>query len=147
MNIILLENVEKLGFKNEIIKVKPGYGRNFLIPSGKAKLATESAVKVLQENLRQQEQKDSKIIAEFNKTAEALPKLEINIKAKVAEGGTKLFGSITSAQFADAVSALGHDIDKRFVKLTSIKELGKYDAEIRLHRTITVTVPFNVIAE
>ena len=79
MNIILLENVEKLGFKNEIVKVKPGYGRNFLIPSGKAKLATESAVKVLQENLRQQEQKDSKIIAEFNKTAEALPKLEINI--------------------------------------------------------------------
>ena len=147
MNIILLGNVEKLGFKNEIVKVKPGYGRNFLIPSGKAKLATESAVKVLQENLRQQEQKDSKIIAEFNKTAEALPKLEINIKAKVAEGGTKLFGSITPAQFADAVSALGHDIDKRFVKLTSIKELGKYDAEVRLHRSITVTVPFNVIAE
>ena len=69
MNIILLENVEKLGFKNEIVKVKPGYGRNFLIPTGKAILATESAVKVLQENLRQQEQKDSKIIAEMNKTA------------------------------------------------------------------------------
>ena len=81
MNIILLENVEKLGFKNEIVKVKPGYGRNFLIPTGKAILATESAVKVLQENLRQQEQKDSKIISEMNKTAEALPKLEINIKA------------------------------------------------------------------
>ena len=70
MDIILLENVEKLGFKNEIVKVKPGYGRNFLIPTGKAKLATESAVKVLKENLRQQEQKDSKIIAEMNKTAE-----------------------------------------------------------------------------
>ena len=86
MDIILLENVEKLGFKNEIVKVKPGYGRNFLIPSGKAILATESATKVLAENLRQQEQKDSKIIAQMNKTAEALPSLEINIKAKVAEG-------------------------------------------------------------
>ena len=85
MDIILLENVEKLGFKNEIVKVKPGYGRNFLIPSGKAILATESATKVLAENLRQQEQKDSKIIAQMNKTAEALPSLEINIKAKVAE--------------------------------------------------------------
>ena len=147
MNVILLENVQKLGFKNEIIKVKPGYGRNFLIPSGKAILATESAVKVLQENLRQQEQKDSKIIAEMNKTAEALPKLEINIKAKVAEGGTKLFGSITSAQFTDVLAELGHEIDKRFVKLTSIKEIGKYEAEVRLHRSVKVTVPFNVVAE
>ena len=147
MNIILLENVEKLGFKNEIVKVKPGYGRNFLIPTGKAILATESAVKVLQENLRQQEQKDSKIIAEMNKTAEALPKLDINIKAKVAEGGTKLFGSITPAQFTETLSSLGYEVDKRFVKLSSIKELGKYEAEIRLHRTVRVTVPFNVVAE
>lgn len=99
MDIILLENIEKLGFKNEVIKVKNGFGRNFLIPSGKAVLATESAVKVLNENLRQQEQKDSKLIAELSKTAEALPNLDIKIKAKVAEGGTKLFGSITSSQF------------------------------------------------
>lgn len=121
MDIILLENVEKLGFKNEVVKVKAGFGRNFLIPSGKAILATESAIKVLAENLRQQEQKDSKLIAQLNKTAEALPNLEVKIKAKVAEGGTKLFGSITSSQFTDALSALGHDIDKRFVKLTAIK--------------------------
>ena len=147
MDIILLENVEKLGFKNEIVKVKAGYGRNFLIPSGKAILATESATKVLAENLRQQEQKDSKIIAQMNKTAEALPSLEINIKAKVAEGGTKLFGSITSAQFTDALAELGHEIDKRFVKLTTIKELGKYEAEVRLHRSVKVTVPFNVVSE
>ena len=125
MNIILLENVEKLGFKNEIVKVKPGYGRNFLIPTGKAILATESAVKVLQENLRQQEQKDSKIIAEMNKTAEALPKLDINIKAKVAEGGTKLFGSITPAQFTDVVGEFGHDVYYMFVNHTSIIQLCK----------------------
>ena len=147
MDIILLENVEKLGFKNEVVKVKAGFGRNFLIPSGKAVLATESAVKVLAENLRQQEQKDSKLIAQLNKTAEALPNLEVKIKAKVAEGGTKLFGSITSSQFTDALSALGHDVDKRFVKLTAIKEIGNYEAEVRLHRSVKVSVPFSVVSE
>ena len=147
MDIILLENVEKLGFKNEVVKVKAGFGRNFLIPSGKAVLATESAVKVLAENLRQQEQKDSKLIAQLNKTAEALPNLEVKIKAKVAEGGTTLFGSITSSQFADALSALGHDVDKRFVKLTAIKEIGNYEAEVRLHRSVKVSVPFSVVSE
>jgi large subunit ribosomal protein L9 len=147
MDIILLENIEKLGFKNEVIKVKNGFGRNFLIPSGKAVLATESAVKVLNENLRQQEQKDSKLIAELTKTAEALPNLDIKIKAKVAEGGTKLFGSITSSQFTDALSALGHDVDKRFVKLTAIKKLGKYEAEVKLHRSVKISVPFSVVSE
>jgi len=142
MDVILLENVEKLGFKNEVIKVKAGYGRNFLIPTGKAILATESSVKVLNENLRQQEQKDSKLIAQLNKTAEALPTLDIQIKAKVAEGGTKIFGSIKSSQFTDALSALGHDIDKRFVKLSTIKELGNYEAEVRLHRSVMINVPF-----
>jgi|TARA_B110000914_G_scaffold217761_1_gene224265 large subunit ribosomal protein L9 len=147
MDVILLENVEKLGFKNEVIKVKAGYGRNFLIPTGKAILATESSVKVLNENLRQQEQKDSKLIAQLNKTAEALPTLDIQIKAKVAEGGTKIFGSIKSSQFTDALSALGHDIDKRFVKLSTIKELGNYEAEVRLHRSVMINVPFSVVAE
>ena len=147
MDIILLENVEKLGFKNEVVKVKAGFGRNFLIPSGKAVLATESAVKVLAENLKQQEQKDSKLITQLNKTAEALPNLEVKIKAKVAEGGTKLFGSITSSQFTDALSALGHDVDKRFVKLTTIKEIGNYEAEVRLHRSVKVSVPFSVVSE
>jgi large subunit ribosomal protein L9 len=146
MEIILLENIEKLGFKNEVVTVKNGYGRNFLISGGKAVLATESAVKVLNENLRQQEQKDSKLIAELKKTAETLPALDIKVKAKVAEGGTKLFGSITSNQFTDALAELGHDIDKRFVKLTTIKELGNYEAEVRLHRSVKVTVPFSVIA-
>lgn len=147
MDIILLENVEKLGFKNEVVKVKAGFGRNFLIPSGKAVLATKSAVKVLAENLKQQEQKDSKLITQLNKTAEALPNLDVKIKAKVAEGGTKLFGSITSSQFTDALSALGHDVDKRFVKLTTIKEIGNYEAEVRLHRSVKVSVPFSVVSE
>ena len=147
MDVILLENVEKLGFKNEVIKVKTGYGRNFLIPTGKAILATESAVKILNENLRQQEQKDSKLVTQLNKTAEALPNLDIQIKAKVTEGGTKIFGSIKSSHFTDELLALGHEVDKRFVKLTTIKELGDYEAEVRLHRSVKVSVPFSVVAE
>ena len=146
MEIILKENIEKLGFKNEIVSVKNGYGRNFLIPKGLGILATESSVKVLNENLKQQSQKEEEEITAATKTAKALPTLTINLIAKVAEGGTKLFGSIKTSQFTDALAALGHTIDDRFVKLPKIKDLGTFDAEIRLHRTISVTVPFNVIA-
>ena len=146
MDIILKENIEKLGFKNEIVSVKNGYGRNFLIPKGLGILATESEVKVLNENLKQQSQKEEEEIAEATKTAAALPTLTINLIAKVAEGGTKLFGSIKTSQFTDALAALGHTIDASFVKLPKVKDLGTFDAEIRLHRTISVNVSFNVIA-
>ena len=146
MDIILKENIEKLGFKNEIVSVKNGYGRNFLIPKGLGILATESAIKVLNENLKQQSQKEEEEIAKATKTAAVLPTLTINLIAKVAEGGTKLFGSIKTSQFTDALAALGHTIDASFVKLPKVKDLGTFDAEIRLHRTISVNVPFNVIA-
>ena len=144
MNIILLENIEKVGFKDEIITVKNGYARNFLIPQGKAILATKSAVKVLEEKLRQQAKKEEKIITDANATAETLKGLDIKIKAKISSG-TKLFGKITLAQFMSAID--GVEIDKNFVKMPSAKETGKYEATIRLHRTVTVTVPFEVIAE
>lgn len=147
MDIILQENVEKLGFKNEIVSVKNGYGRNFLIPKGLGILATESAVKVLNENLKQQAKKEETEITKANKIAEALPKLEIILKGKVADGGTKLFGSIKTAQFTDALQALGHTIDASFVKLPKVKELGKYEAEVRLHRMVSVNVAYTVIAE
>ena len=147
MNIILQENVEKLGFKNEIVSVKNGYGRNFLIPKGLGILATESAVKVLNENLKQQAKKEEAEITKATKIAEALPKLEIILKGKVADGGTKLFGSIKTAQFTDALQALGHTIDASFVKLPKVKELGKYEAEVRLHRMVSVNVAYSVIAE
>ena len=147
MKIILKENVEKLGFKDEVVTVKNGYARNLLIPKGKAILATDSAVKILEENLKQQSGKEEKVIADANNIAEAISNLEIVVKAKVAEGGNKLFGSITTIQFADSLAALGHEIDKRFVKLTTIKEIGKYEAEVRLHRNVSVTVPFEVVAE
>ena len=147
MDIILQENVEKLGFKNEIVSVKNGYGRNFLIPKGLGILATESAVKVLNENLKQQAKKEEAEITKATKIAEALPKLEIILKGKVADGGTKLFGSIKTAQFTDALQALGHTIDTSFVKLPKVKELGKYEAEVRLHRMVSVNVAYSVIAE
>jgi len=147
MNIILQENVEKLGFKNEIVSVKNGYGRNFLIPKGLGILATESAVKVLTENLKQQAKKEETEITAANKIAEALPKLEIVLTGKVADGGNKLFGSIKTSQFTDALAALGHTIDASFVKLPKVKELGKYEAEVRLHRTVSVTVNYSVVAE
>jgi len=147
MDIILQENVEKLGFKNEIVSVKNGYGRNFLIPKGLGILATESAVKVLNENLKQQAKKEEAEITNATKIAEALPKLEIILKGKVADGGTKLFGSIKTSQFTDALQALGHTIDASFVKLPKVKELGKYEAEVRLHRMVSVNVAYIVIAE
>ena len=147
MNIILKQDVEKLGFKNEIVSVKNGYGRNYLIPKGYGILATETAVKVLNENLKQQAKKEETEIAAATKIAEALPKLEIVLKGKVADGGTKLFGSIKTAQFIDAVAGLGQTIDAKFVKLPKVKELGTFDAEVRLHRTVSVSVPFKVIAD
>ncbi len=147
MKIILKENVEKLGFKDEVVTVKNGYARNLLIPRGKAVLATDSAIKILEEKLKQQSGKEEKIIADANNIAEVISNLEIVVKAKVAEGGNKLFGSITTIQFADSLAALGHEIDKRFIKLTTIKEIGKYEAEVRLHRNVSVTVPFEVVAE
>ncbi|MEC9209943.1 MAG: 50S ribosomal protein L9 [Bacteroidota bacterium] len=146
MKIILKQDVEKLGFNNEIVTVKNGYGRNFLIPKGLGVLATKAAVKVLNENLKQQTKKEETEIAAANKIAEALPKLDIVLKAKVAEGGTKLFGSVKTSQFTEATAALGIEINTKFVKLPKIKELGAYDAEIRLHRTISVNVPFKVIS-
>ena len=144
MNIILLENIEKVGFKDEIVTVKNGYGRNFLIPQGKAILATSSSVKVLEEKLRQQATKEEKVIETANATAETLKGLDIKIKSKIA-GGVKLFGKVTLSKFMSALD--GMDIDKNFVNIPNAKELGKYEAIIRIHRTVTVTVPFEVIAE
>ena len=146
MEIILKKDVEKLGFNNEIVTVKNGYGRNFLIPKGLGILATESAKKILAENLKQKAKKEEAEVKEANKIAEVLPTLDIMIKAKVAEGGAKLFGSIKISQFTEAVEALGQKVDPKFVKLPKIKELGTYDAEVRIHRSVSITIPFKVIA-
>jgi large subunit ribosomal protein L9 len=144
MELILLQDVEKLGFKDEIVSVKNGYGRNFLIPGGKAVLATEAARKVLAENLRQRAKKENKIIEDANKKAEAINGLTVKISAKTIDGGSQLFGSITSNHLADELEKLGHSIDRKFVKLNNIKTVGVYDAEVRLHREVKASVSVEV---
>ena len=146
MELILLQDVEKLGFKDEIVSVKNGFGRNFLIPQGKAVLATEAARKVLAENLRQRAKKEDKIISDANTKAEAINGLIVKITAKTIEGGKQLFGSITSNHLADELEKMGHDVDRKFIKLNNIKSVGVYDAEIRLHREVKVSLTVEVVA-
>ena len=148
MEVILKKDVENLGFKDDIVAVKNGYGRNFLIPQGHAVLATVSAKKVLAENLKQRAFKEAKIVKEATKTAETIKSLEIKISAKVGEG-TKLFGSVSNIDVAAAISKLGTEIDKKFIKVTGglIKRTGKYTATARLHRDVVVEFPFEIIAE
>ena len=147
MKVILKENIEKLGFKDEIVDVKNGYARNFLIPKNKAVIATENAIKVLNENLRQQESKLNEEIENANKTVEELSKLSIVVKSKLQEDGKKLFGSISSKQLVDEIGKHGIEIDRKFVKLNSIKEIGSYTAEIRLHRKVNCSLEFKVVSD
>ena len=146
MKIILKENVENVGFKNEIVEVKNGYGRNFLIPQGKANLATKSAVKVLEENLRQRAGKDQKIKDAAVKTAEALKELVVKVGAKSGEKG-KIFGAVNTIQIAEAVEKLGHTIDRKYIKIRGeqIKTLGNYEADVRLHRDVDALIKFEVV--
>ena len=148
MELILKQDVENLGFKDDVVTVKNGYGRNFLIPQGKAMLATPSAKKVLAENLRQKAHKEKQVIEAAQKTAEALKALEVKIPAKVGEAD-KLFGSVTSIDLAAALEAAGHTIDKKYILIKggAVKRAGPYEAEIRLHREVHVEFPFEVIAE
>ena len=146
MELILLKDVEKLGFKDEIVNVKNGYGRNFLIPSGKAFLATEAARKVLEENLRQRAKKENKLIDDSNKLAEKINGLTVTIAAKTVEGGKQLFGSITSNHLAEELEKLGFTVDKKFVKLNNVKTVGVYDAEVRLHREVKASLSVEVVA-
>lgn len=148
MKIILKENIEKLGFKDEVVEVKNGYGRNYLIPNGVASLATKSAIKVLEENLRQRAGKDQKIKGEALKTAEALKELVVKVGAKAGEKG-KIFGSINTIQIAEAVEKLGHTIDRKYIKIKGeqIKTLGNYEADVRLHKDVDATIKFEVVEE
>nr|WP_292960604.1 50S ribosomal protein L9 [Muricauda sp. UBA7809] len=148
MELILKEDVQDLGFKDDIVTVKNGYGRNFLIPQGLATLATPSAKKVLAENLKQRAHKEKKVIDEATKVANALKQLEIRIAAKVG-AGDKLFGSVTNIDLASALEKEGHQIDRKFINIKggAIKRVGPYEAIIRLHREVIVDFPFEVVAE
>ncbi|UUC45388.1 50S ribosomal protein L9 [Flavobacterium cerinum] len=145
MELILKQDVQNLGFKDDVVSVKPGYGRNFLIPQGFAILATPSAKKVLAENLKQKAHKEAKIVADARSLAEAIKALEIKITAKA--GGEKLFGSVTSADIAEVLEKNGHAIDKKFITSGIVKRTGKYNASVRLHRDVIVELAYEIIAE
>lgn len=148
MELILKQDVEGLGFKDDVVTVKNGYGRNFLIPGGKAILATSSAKKVLAETLKQRAFKEKKIIDDAQKVADAIKALEVKISANVGSGD-KLFGSVTNIDVATALKNAGQQIDKKFISVSggNIKRLGKYIAQIRLHREVNVELPFEIVAE
>ncbi|WP_442787777.1 50S ribosomal protein L9 [Flavobacterium suncheonense] len=145
MELILKQDVQNLGFKDDVVTVKPGYGRNFLIPQGMAVLATPSAKKVLAENLKQKAHKEAKIVADAKAIAEAIKALDIKITAKA--GGEKLFGSVTNADIAEVLENNGHAIDKKFITSGIVKRTGKYTASVRLHRDVIVELPYEIIAE
>ena len=146
MEIILKEDVIGLGYKTDIVKVKSGYGRNYLIPTGKAVIASESAKKVLAENLRQQAVKLAKIKAAAQEVADKLAGVALTISTKVSNAGT-IYGSVNSLQIADELAKLGFDIDRKKIVVKDVKTVGDHVAVVKLHKEVSVEVPFTVVAE
>lgn len=145
MELILKKDVQDLGFKDDVVTVKAGYGRNFLIPQGFATMATPSAKKILAENLKQKAHKEAKIVDDAKKLAEQIKASEIKISAKA--GGEKLFGSVTNADIAEALEKAGHSIDRKYITSGIVKRTGKYSASIRLHRDVVIDLPYEIVAE
>lgn len=147
MEVILKEDVINLGYKDDIVNVKRGYGRNYLIPTGKAVIATESAKKVLAENLRQRAHKLAQIKADAEALCEKINGLTLTIGAKTSSTGT-IFGSVNSIQVAEELAKLGYEIDRKIIVIKdAIKEVGEYTASVRLHKEVTATVNLNVVSE
>ncbi|MCR5849486.1 MAG: 50S ribosomal protein L9 [Bacteroidaceae bacterium] len=146
MEIILKEDVIGLGYKNDIVNVKPGYGRNYLIPQGKGVIASDSAKKVLAEELKQKAVKLAKIKADAEALAEKLNAVSLTIKAKVSNTGV-IYGSVNSLQIADELQKLGFNIDRKVIVVKDVKTAGEYVAAVKLHKEVTAQVPFIVVAE
>lgn len=148
MEIILKEDIEKLGYKDDLVDVKPGYARNFLIPNGLAIIATPSQKKVREENLKQRAHKEDKLKEEATKIAAALAEQTLKIGAKVGEAG-KIFGSVNTIQVADALEAAGFVVERKRITIKNepIREIGIYEADVVLHKEITQTVKFEVVGE
>ncbi len=146
MEIILKEDIIGLGFKNDIVNVKSGYGRNYLIPTGKGVIASPSAKKVLAENLKQQAHKLAAIKAEAEKKGEALKDVALTITAKVSATGVT-YGSVNAAHVAEELKKLGHDVDRKIIVMRDIKKVGDYVATIHFHKDVIVEVPVKVVAE
>lgn len=145
MEVILIKDVENLGYANDIVNVKPGYANNYLIPQGFAKAATASAKKVLAENLRQRAHKDAKILADAQALAEKIANLPLTFAVKAEEG--KIFGAITSTDIAEALLEKGVTVDRKNVTVDAIKTVGEYEASVKLHREVKATVKLSVVAE
>ena len=147
MEIILKEDVIGLGYKNDIVNVKSGYGRNYLIPTGKGVIASESAKKMLKEELAQRAHKLEKIKNEAHALAEKLSKIEpIKIATKVSATGV-IYGSVNSLHLADELAKLGFEIDRKTIIVKDVKEVGEYTATVKLHKEVSVEIPFVVVAE
>jgi large subunit ribosomal protein L9 len=145
MEVILIQDVANLGYKNDIVKVKDGYGRNYLIPNQLAIIANDSNRKQLAENLKQQAHKLAKQLADAKALAEKLAATVITLQVKANEDG-KIFGSITTAQVAEALKAQGFDIDKKIITVENVKELGEALAVAKLHREVKAQIKLNVVA-
>jgi len=148
MEIILRQDVQGLGSKDDIVKIKDGYGRNYLIPQGMAVIATPSSKKVLAENIRQRAHKEAKLKAEAQELAAKLTALTISIGAKTSTTG-KIFGSVNNIQLAEAIAAKGIEIDRRSITISKegVKEIGKHIAKIKLHREVVIDFEFEVVSE
>jgi large subunit ribosomal protein L9 len=147
MELILKEDVKNLGFKNDLVNVKPGYGRNYLIPQGMAVLATISNRKVMEENLRQAAHKAEKVLRDAQDLAASIGDAVLEIKAKAGETG-KIFGAVTALQISDGLKARGFDVDRKRISLPSeVKTLGEYEATITLHKQVSHKVKFVVVGE
>ncbi len=145
MQVILIKDVENLGYANDIVEVRPGYANNYLIPQGYAKSATASARKVLAENLKQRAHKEAKILADAEALAAQLNVISLSIAAKAEEG--RIFGSVTSANISEALAEKGYTVDRKIIVLDPVKTIGQYEATVKLHRNVKATVKFEVIAE
>jgi large subunit ribosomal protein L9 len=148
MEVILKQDVENLGYANDVVKVRDGYARNFLVPRGLAVVATPSERKQLNETLKQRAHKEAKIKAEAEQKANAVADKAIKIGAKVGEKG-KIFGSVNTIMIADALRAIGIEVDRKNIKLKgeAIKTIGKYEAEVTFHRDVVRSIPFEVVEE
>ena len=148
MEVILKKNVDKLGYRDEVVTVKNGYGRNFLIPQGYALLATPSNKKAHEEMLKQRAHKETKILAEAEALAAKLADVTVKIATKVGENG-KIFGSVNTVQLADALRVAGYDVDRKSLKIKDepIKEVGTLEAEVNLHKGVKPTIKFEVVSE
>ncbi len=146
MDVILNEDIQGLGYKNDVVKVKDGYGRNFLIPRGMAIIASKSNRKMIDENIRQAAHKAEKALKDAQTFAESIGDVSIELKTKAGESG-KIFGAITALQVSDALSAKSFNIDRKKISLPKIKELGEYTAVLDLHKEVQHEIKINVVAE